>query len=324
MQNSLIQLLERSNFSCFKITLGPGVVRYLCVEEFLGANVEETISLIRSLPDSLEIEEPPPIRPGSLTQEFKRNWPEFLHQENWMKLDFESVNRFADTKTWDNKLRIQHALGRLFLAEGMPSWVYCRFHELLRLKEIAFDECLKSWIKGAIGDRDITNSYRKSSDHIIVYERDEDIECVFTKTPFVMEKLNVLERDEEEKKATIELEMLRLSRFDCFIYLIEDFRNKTFKIGRSKTPARRERTLQSEVPQVAMRFSIPADESHERQLHEYFQNKRLRGEWFALTNDDLIWAVAFLKSHGDISRAIVDYQWLGNIYFASTTTTSNK
>jgi hypothetical protein len=99
---------------------------------------------------------------------------------------------------------------------------------------------------------------------------------------------------------------------------MEDLRNKTFKIGRSKTPGKRERTLQSEVPQIVMRFSVPAEEAHEKQLHDRFQSRRMRGEWFALTNDDLVWIVEFLKVSGDSFRAVVDYQWLGAIHFASS------
>jgi hypothetical protein len=122
----------------------------------------------------------------------------------------------------------------------------------------------------------------------------------------------------------MESELLRRSNFDCFIYLMEDLRNRSFKIGRSKTPGKRERTLQSEVPQVVMRFSIPAEEECERQLHGHFESKRFRGEWFTLTNDDLVWIVAFLKANGDPSRAIMDYNWLGNIHFASTPIASSK
>jgi hypothetical protein len=64
-----------------------------------------------------------------------------------------------------------------------------------------------------------------------------------------------------------------------------------------------------------MRFSIPAEEAHERQLHEHFDEKRKRGEWFELSNDDLAWIVAFMKTNGDASRAIIDYHWLGTISF---------
>jgi hypothetical protein len=96
---------------------------------------------------------------------------------------------------------------------------------------------------------------------------------------------------------------------------MEDLRNKTFKIGKSKTPGKRERTLQSEVPQIVMRFSVPADELHETELHEHFSEKRKRGEWFELSNDDLIWLLKYMKANGDTARTILDYQWFGIIAF---------
>lgn len=114
------------------------------------------------------------------------------------------------------------------------------------------------------------------------------------------------------------MERLRKSRFSTFVYLMEDLRNGHFKIGRSATPARRERTLQSEVPQIVLRISVPADENHERELHEHFAHKRLRGEWFALSSDDLVWLVSFLKRNGDVARASVDHQWLGMAFLKAS------
>jgi hypothetical protein len=232
--------------------------------------------------------------------------------------NFDDIDVFLQTETWDNRLRIWHKLGWIFIKEGMTAWVYRCFHEVLRLKEFMFEECSKAWEKQALGNDDLINSYRKSSNHLVVLHINTGYECVFNKTNFVKEKLDALARADMDKKTEIELELLRRSKFDCFVYLVEDLRNKTFKIGRSKTPKKRERTLQSEMPQMMMRFSIPADEAHEKQLHEHFQSKRLRGEWFMLTNDDLIWIVTFLKTNGDSSRAFVDYQWFGSISFASS------
>ena len=119
----------------------------------------------------------------------------------------------------------------------------------------------------------------------------------------------------EKQRALADLETLQKSRFETFVYLMEDSRNGAFKIGRGKTPGKRERTLQAEAPEITWRFSIPADEAHEKQLHDRFNHKRLRGEWFSLAPEDVIWIVNFLKANGDIPRAFVDHHWHGCVYF---------
>ena len=120
---------------------------------------------------------------------------------------------------------------------------------------------------------------------------------------------------EEDRRVSVDLDRLRKTGFRTFLYVMEDTRNGYFKIGHSKTPGKRERTLQSEVPSVTLRFSIPADEEHEKQLHDHFDNKNLRGEWFSLTAEELLWMISFLKTNGDTARASVDYEWFGKLYF---------
>ena len=66
---------------------------------------------------------------------------------------------------------------------------------------------------------------------------------------------------EEDRRVSVDLDRLRKTGFRTFLYVMEDTRNGYFKIGHSKTPGKRERTLQSEVPSVTLRFSIPADRS---------------------------------------------------------------
>ncbi|MDQ6632997.1 MAG: GIY-YIG nuclease family protein [Verrucomicrobiota bacterium] len=96
---------------------------------------------------------------------------------------------------------------------------------------------------------------------------------------------------------------------------MEDLRNGLFKIGQSQTPEKREITLQSEVPEISLRFYIPAHDTAERELHDLFEEKRVRGEWFGLAPEDLLSVIEFLKQHGDLPRASVDYEWLGKISF---------
>jgi hypothetical protein len=225
-----------------------------------------------------------------------------------IQLDFAGVDSLIADTPWHEKLRIQHQISLFCIKNKMHSAVYVCFHQNLRLTEFAPEECLQAWVREALNNEDIVDSFEKSADHVIIDG------LVFVKNEFVRKKLAALEKEEKEKQASVEVSLLRQSQFDCFIYLMKDLRNKTFKIGRSKTPGKRERTLQSEVPEIVMRFSLPAEGTLEKQLHDHFQTKRQRGEWFVLTNEDLFWIVNFVKANGDVSRAIVDYQWLGEIH----------
>ncbi len=311
----------------FSITLGPGVVKYFSIEDFLEAKVDDVISTLNSLPGTFVLKIP--------RHDLRLEWPLRRRtidpfERSGIKVNLTDNDSLFLMNNWEQRLRAHHAFCHFCISKGMPSSVYSEFHKLLGLKEFAFEECLNAWVDDA-GPEEITDSYRNSTQHIVItYEQARSgrfrrllgpiyDSYIFVKTPFVTEKLNTLEAIAADKAAAMELELLRKSKFNCFVYLMEDLRNKCFKIGKSKTPGKRERTLQSEVPQIVMRFSIPAEEAHEKQLHEHFSNKRKRGEWFELSNDDLAWIVTYMKTNGDASRAIMDYQWLGNIYFSSTT-----
>ncbi len=72
-----------------------------------------------------------------------------------------------------------------------------------------------------------------------------------------------------------------------FVYLIENKRNGLHKIGFSRFPSVREKTLQAEEPELAMVKCWPANPSHEKMVHAQFKDKRMRGEWFRLSKEDL-------------------------------------
>ena len=68
-------------------------------------------------------------------------------------------------------------------------------------------------------------------------------------------------------------------------YIIKDNSNNTYKIGKSKNPLKREKTLQSEKPNLKL---IKIFENNiEKELHELYKDCRLRGEWFKLNNVQL-------------------------------------
>lgn len=72
-----------------------------------------------------------------------------------------------------------------------------------------------------------------------------------------------------------------------FIYLAKNNRSGLFKIGWSTQPTVREKTLQSEEPEVNIVRTWSGTMDVELQLHEEFSAQRVRGEWFRLSNGDL-------------------------------------
>lgn len=92
-----------------------------------------------------------------------------------------------------------------------------------------------------------------------------------------------------------------IATFDwCYVYLMQDLSTSYYKIGLSKTPEYRERTLQSEKPTIRMicHKKLPSRkiaEAFERALHNAFADKRIRGEWFNLDENDVVQIEESLK-----------------------------
>ncbi len=73
-----------------------------------------------------------------------------------------------------------------------------------------------------------------------------------------------------------------------FIYLMHNNRNNLIKIGKSINPRHREKTLQAEEPEITMIAVWEASGALERYLHRLYKDKRLRGEWFQLSYNELL------------------------------------
>jgi hypothetical protein len=67
-----------------------------------------------------------------------------------------------------------------------------------------------------------------------------------------------------------------------YIYLMKNLRNDLVKIGYSKNPKIRERTLQSQEPEIELIKKWEAPKTIEKRLHHKYKNRRTRGEWFSL------------------------------------------
>jgi len=68
-----------------------------------------------------------------------------------------------------------------------------------------------------------------------------------------------------------------------FIYVMRDNHCDRIKIGFSKNPTYREATLQAQKPDIELVFQVKGTISDERRIHEYFNDHRIRGEWFSVS-----------------------------------------
>lgn len=80
---------------------------------------------------------------------------------------------------------------------------------------------------------------------------------------------------------------------ECYTYLMKDEKTGYYKIGMSKKPEYRERTLQSEKPTITLLasrgyYSREEARSQEKNLHQKYGYARVRGEWFCLSYDDVL------------------------------------
>lgn len=66
------------------------------------------------------------------------------------------------------------------------------------------------------------------------------------------------------------------------LYLMKNNRDGRYKIGISENPKHREKTLQSQEPDVVLVGGWDKLAGHERAWHDYFSEWRQRGEWFDL------------------------------------------
>lgn len=81
-----------------------------------------------------------------------------------------------------------------------------------------------------------------------------------------------------------------------YVYLMINTDTSLFKIGTSKNPMYRERTLHSKEPTVHLIAKWKCGKEIEKQLHRKFNVRRRRGEWFRLSPADLIDLEKFMDS----------------------------
>jgi DNA invertase Pin-like site-specific DNA recombinase len=82
--------------------------------------------------------------------------------------------------------------------------------------------------------------------------------------------------------------------FNQKTYLMVNKRNNLYKIGKSNSVEYREKTLQSEEPEI--HTIATCNLNIESIIHKMFKKKRVRGEWFDLETEDVL---AILKIFND-------------------------
>ena len=107
------------------------------------------------------------------------------------------------------------------------------------------------------------------------------------------------------RKENISIEPINLQKIralkesEHFVYLMYNKSNAYYKIGRTKNKSSleyREKTLQAQEPEVYTIDVWIVSENFEKKLHSKFSNKRKRGEWFELSNNDIIELKRFMKN----------------------------
>jgi hypothetical protein len=92
------------------------------------------------------------------------------------------------------------------------------------------------------------------------------------------------EREEQEREIS---KNQAVKKQETNIYVMKDNHTGHYKIGRSKNPTQREATLLSQKSSIELLFYFTGPSKLEREIQEMFSGKRLRGEWFELTGEDL-------------------------------------
>ena len=98
---------------------------------------------------------------------------------------------------------------------------------------------------------------------------------------------------EPNTKKTIKIkEITKPSEEPCYTYIMHNLDNNRYKIGMSKYPKVRERTLQSAEPNVELIYTQKhanrrLARQREKYLHNLFRHYKYRGEWYTLSSREL-------------------------------------
>lgn len=154
--------------------------------------------------------------------------------------------------------------------------IYCIGHPDNTTELIAeMNECLEKSMKEQI-DR-----LEKDSLSIYLKEKSEEDKKILKR---LKKESNKIKKHFDQFKS---IECPCVQENKNYIYVMLDENTGQYKIGRSKNPIYREKTLQCEKPTIEMKFYYEGTNEDEKKLHKRFEGKRTRGEWFLLKKSDL-------------------------------------
>lgn len=104
--------------------------------------------------------------------------------------------------------------------------------------------------------------------------------------------------EENQKNKAIEQENLKIPK-EGFIYIFEC--NNRYKIGKSKDPSERIKSVRTVSPypvKLILQTKVNDQDKTEKMLHVMFNNKKINGEWFNLTDIDITTIQTALQKGG--------------------------
>lgn len=105
------------------------------------------------------------------------------------------------------------------------------------------------------------------------------------------DKIYLYESNQQELDRIIQLPVLT-GKAPGYVYFVQEYMTGSFKIGKTKHIDKRMNVFNVKLPfENKLVFLIKTADHHQTELafHHYFSDKRLEGEWFNLTRDDLSW-----------------------------------
>jgi glucan-binding YG repeat protein len=112
--------------------------------------------------------------------------------------------------------------------------------------------------------------------------------------PVQIQKIYLFESNQKELEDIINSPMLT-DNASGYIYFVQEYMNGSFKIGKTKYIEKRMNLFGVKLPfENKLIYLIKTSNHHQTEaaFHKHFSSKRLEGEWFALTKEDIAWIKA--------------------------------
>ncbi|WP_298828581.1 GIY-YIG nuclease family protein [uncultured Planococcus sp.] len=104
-------------------------------------------------------------------------------------------------------------------------------------------------------------------------------------------KIYLFESNQQELDRIIQLPA-QPGKAPGYVYFVQEYMTGSFKIGKTKQIDRRMNVFNVKLPfENKLIFLIKTADHHQTEsaFHQHFSDKRLEGEWFSLTREDLSW-----------------------------------